>query len=47
MMIKKVYSVVGHDKNVHRGFCPECGSPSDNPILGAAKLRFIKAGSLG
>ena len=43
----KVYSVVGHDgTNVHRGFCPECGSPVISYVTEQPNLRFIKAGSL-
>ena len=43
----KVYSVIGHDgTNVHRGFCPNCGSPVISYVTEQPDLRFIKAGSL-
>ncbi|MEC8498259.1 MAG: GFA family protein, partial [Pseudomonadota bacterium] len=43
----KVFSVIGHDgTNVHRGFCPECGSPVISYVTEQPHLRFIKAGSL-
>ena len=43
----KVYSVIGYDgTNVHRGFCPECGSPVISYVTEQPGLRFIKAGSL-
>jgi len=43
----KVYSVIGYDgTNVHRGFCPECGSPVISYVSEQPELRFIKAGSL-
>ena len=43
----KVYSVVGTDgTNVHRGFCPDCGSPIISYVTEQPNLRFIKAGSL-
>ena len=43
----KVYSVIGHDgTNVHRGFCPNCGSPIISYVTEQPDLRFIKAGSL-
>jgi len=43
----KVYSVIGTDgTNVHRGFCPDCGSPIISYVTEQPDLRFIKAGSL-
>ena len=43
----KVYSVIGNDgTNVHRGFCPNCGSPVISYVTEQPDLRFIKAGSL-
>ena len=43
----KIYSVVGTDgTNVHRGFCPSCGSPIISYVTEQPNLRFIKAGSL-
>ena len=43
----KVFSVIGHDgTNVHRGFCPDCGSPVISYVTEQPHLRFIKAGSL-
>jgi hypothetical protein len=43
----KIYSVVGTDgTNVHRGFCPNCGSPIISYVTEQPGLRFIKAGSL-
>ena len=43
----KVFSVIGHDgTNVHRGFCPNCGSPVISYVSEQPNLRFIKAGSL-
>ena len=43
----KIYSVVGTDgTNVHRGFCPSCGSPIISYVPEQPNLRFIKAGSL-
>ena len=43
----KIYSVVGTDgTNVHRGFCPSCGSPIISFVTEQPNLRFIKAGSL-
>jgi len=43
----KVFSVTGYDgTNVHRGFCPNCGSPIISFVTEQPNLRFIKAGSL-
>ena len=43
----KIYSVIGYDgTNVHRGFCPNCGSPVISYVSEQPNLRFIKAGSL-
>ena len=43
----KIYSVIGSDgTNVHRGFCPNCGSPVISYVSEQPNLRFIKAGSL-
>ena len=43
----KIYSVIGTDgTNVHRGFCPDCGSPIISYVTEQPNLRFIKAGSL-
>jgi hypothetical protein len=43
----KVYSVIGNDgTNVHRGFCPNCGSPIISFVTEQPNLKFIKAGSL-
>ena len=43
----KIYSDVGTDgTNVHRGFCPSCGSPIISYVTEQPNLRFIKAGSL-
>ena len=43
----KIFSVIGNDgTNVHRGFCPNCGSPIISFVTEQPNLRFIKAGSL-
>ena len=43
----KIYSVIGHEgSNVHRGFCPDCGSPIISYVSEQPDIKFIKAGSL-
>ncbi len=43
----KIYSVIGYEgSNVHRGFCPKCGSPIISYVTEQPEFKFIKAGTL-